>query len=104
MDFASISKLLRSSQTISRSCSRRFGLDRPPGPSAILLCPYSAAIDEFVGYAISSQKDFRIVIGTSNNPQDNIVRVIYIDIPTLRRQSPVNLPSTSDPRALAFVS
>ena len=49
---------------------------------------YSAAIDKFVGKKISSQTDFRIVIGTSNNPQNNIVRVIYIDIPTLRHQSP----------------
>ena len=59
---------------------------------------YIAAIDKFVGKKISSQTDFRIVIGTSNNPRNNIVRVIYIDIPSQRRQSPGNLPSTSDPR------
>ena len=49
MDFAPLSKLLRSSQTIFRSYERRFGFDRPAGPATILQCPYNAVTDEFVG-------------------------------------------------------
>ena len=58
MDFDPLlSKLLHSSQTISRSDARRFGFDRPAAPATILQCPYKAATDEFVGKAISVQTD-----------------------------------------------
>ena len=80
MGFALVSKSLRSSQTMSRSSPRRFGFDRPARSAEILQCPYKAVTNEFVGWSISSPTDFRIVIGTSDNPQKNIVRVIYIDI------------------------
>ena len=39
--------------------------------------------DEFVGLAITSQTDFRIVIRTSNNPQNDCLGV-YINIQHLR--------------------
>ena len=97
MDFFHVSKLLLSDHFQIIVVAIWFRSTDSPGPPAILLCPYKPGSRRSPN--LSSQKqtsEFRIMIGISNNRQNNIVRIIYINIWTLlRQQSSVHVGPSS---------